>query len=274
MRYTIRAPRQLVSRPGQGIIYQTQPFEIPHMYGGHPLGIYLPPDYSLTDKSYPVIYMCDGQNVFGDEGTFAGGWHMHDVLNKRHKKGLPVPIVVAIHHGPHRDEELCPWPPFYRKTAKGNRFLDWITEWLHPKVRQQLRVKHGAANCMIGGSSLGGLLALYGFARHQDVFGRALIMSPALWVHNGEIFPYVMKSDFHVRSKVYIDHGALEGCECHGYISYEQSRLMAGLLEAKMPYPETQVHWHSDSEGDHNEQCWRKRLPGAFAYLLDSGPTH
>jgi hypothetical protein len=30
----------------------------------------------------PTLYLFDGQNVFGDEGSFAGGWHTHAAVDR------------------------------------------------------------------------------------------------------------------------------------------------------------------------------------------------
>ena len=43
--------------------------------------VYLPSN--RKDKKYPVLYMHDGQNVFGNEEAFGGvGLELHDYLEK------------------------------------------------------------------------------------------------------------------------------------------------------------------------------------------------
>ena len=53
---------------------------IPKLSGEKPRKayIYLPEDYEKnTDKRYPVMYMFDGHNVFGDEdATYGKSWGM------------------------------------------------------------------------------------------------------------------------------------------------------------------------------------------------------
>ncbi len=49
-------------------------FFIPQLNRHRRIWIYLPEDYTISKKKYPVIYMHDGQNVFDAATSFAGEW--------------------------------------------------------------------------------------------------------------------------------------------------------------------------------------------------------
>ena len=246
-----------------GRLHRAKPMTIPGFEGDRHLTLYLPHDYDHTDKRYPVAYMWDGQNLFGDHGTFAGGWRLHHALDMRATRGKTVPIVVAIHHGIARESELVPWPVEEQGEAKADAILDWLTGTLMPMVEREVRVLTDPAHTMVGGSSLGGLLSLYAFFRHNDRFGKALCMSPSLWVAEGKIFEYVSKAACSGDPRLYLDCGAKEA----NGIVIEHAEWMAQLLERKGFWKDYHFHWRPDPRGDHNERAWRRRLPRALHFL-------
>ncbi len=253
----------------EGRLHRSKAFEIPGLPGKHPLTIYLPPGYDHNGLRYPVAYVFDGQNVFDDHGSFAGGWHLDHALDLRASAGRTVPVVVAIHHGPERARELSPWPVEDGQEALGNAFLDWVVGSLRQMVREDLRVLEGPEHTLIGGSSLGGLLALYGFFRHNDIFGKALVMSPSLWVADGKIFEYVARAQCAGDPRIYLDCGAREA----DGIVIEHAEWMNDMLTRKGFYPGYHTMWRPDTHGAHNEHHWRRRLPRALRFLYDSNPA-
>ncbi len=80
-----------------------------------------------------------------------------------------------------------------------------------PMVRHDYRTIEGPAGVLVGGSSLGGLAALYAHHRRPDVFGGALAMSPSLWVGRGALLSYIEREPRPWTSKIYLDTGAGEG---------------------------------------------------------------
>ena len=206
----------LYSHTGEGKVFSTNPVEIPGIEGERPLTLYLPPDYLLDpQQSYAIAYLFDGQNLY-DRSEWPMGWNLHYILDQRAAAGLEVPIVVGIHHGVNRDEELCPWPAEKGQTPRGDELLDWIVGQLHPELCEQLRIDDRPEMRMIGGSSLGGLLALYAGFRHSDFFGKVMSMSPSLWVGDGAVYDYIAEAAFlHNLDflRLYIDCGALEADE-------------------------------------------------------------
>ena len=72
--------------------------DIPFVDSGRKVRIYLPKRLRETDPPRPLVLMFDGQNVFHDEPSFAGGWHAHLAVERIARVKRPAPIVVAIDH--------------------------------------------------------------------------------------------------------------------------------------------------------------------------------
>ena len=55
-------------------------FEIPQLGRQRRVWIYLPADYATSRKTYPVIYMHDGQNLFDEFTSGYGEWGIDEIL--------------------------------------------------------------------------------------------------------------------------------------------------------------------------------------------------
>jgi enterochelin esterase-like enzyme len=222
--------------------------------------VYTPPDHDPT-RGAPLLVMFDGQNIFDDEPSFAGGWHAHRAIDRLGKR-RPRPVIAAINHGGvDRIHELSPWE------AHGSRgqldlLLRWVTDGLLPRLRSSFSAGAGPAATTIGGSSLGGLAALYAHFQRPDVFGSALAMSPSLWFAQRRIFEWLQGAAVPWSSRVYLDCG---GREARGAMM-EHARSLAQHLNHR-GYDKDRLRFHEDAGGLHNERAWRRRLPGALRFL-------
>lgn len=254
-----------------GLIYRSQPFELQGFEGPRPLSLWLPPDYFKTEQPWPLAIFFDGQNLFDDEGTMAGGWQLHTALQARADAGLTVPVVVGLHHGPDRDAEMSPFDPYPGKRGQGKQLLTWLHEELFPRLLRKLRIENKPANTLVAGSSLGGLMALYALFHHPERYGKGLVMSPALWPGRFEIIQALMVAKARAGAQLYLDHGQREGEPPWGPILYQQSEMLSELLQVMGFESEKTLRWVADPEGEHNETCWARRLPQALNFLY-GGP--
>jgi enterochelin esterase-like enzyme len=60
--------------------------------------VYLPPNYELETRDYPVLYMHDGQNIFDDVTSYAGEWGVDESAECLAARGLKC-IIVGIPNG-------------------------------------------------------------------------------------------------------------------------------------------------------------------------------
>ena len=243
------------------VIHHLGPFELPGLRS-RLVRVYVPP----RDRSgpSPVLYMFDGQNVFDDDPSYAGGWHLHRTARSLARKHGRAPVIVGIDHGSEeRIEELSPWPA---ERARADALLDWLVGTLMPRVRGDFHLTDAPAEVGIGGSSMGGLAALYGHLRHPDRFGLALAMSPSLWVGGGRLFEHVAAVEKPWTSRIYLDAGGLEA----GGRMLAAARRLADTLREK-GWDDSSLRVVEAKRGTHSEKHWRRRAPGAIEFLFMPG---
>lgn len=262
---------QTCQEPGRrkGKLVRSGPFKWTGLPEEPMLRTYLPPNYDQSDDSYPLAIFFDGQNLFDDAGSFRGGWQLHRLIDWRSCRGAKVPIVAALEtNGASRSDILSPWS-HDGIHAKADQTLNWLTEWFIPSLRRQYRISAGPQNVVIGGSSLGGLMALYAFGRKPDTFGNVIAMSPSIGLPGGrlgQIHDFFKQAELPISGrKVYIDAGAKE-CECTSIMHH--SGILADLLENKGYRAHRELLFFADPDGAHDEQSWKRRLPGALDFVL------
>src|SRR5438067_8253158 len=133
--------------------------------------VYLPPSYASGDKRYPVIYMHDGQNLFDPNTSFAGEWEVDQTLEKAARDGVEAIVVGIPNMGPQRCDEYSPFVDAKAGGGKGDAYIAFITDTLRPLINDDFRTLTERENTGIAGSSLGGLISLYGFFRARETFG-------------------------------------------------------------------------------------------------------
>jgi len=223
--------------------------------------LYLPSDFKPEIPRF-VLFLFDGQNVFDDEPSYAGGWYAHEAAERLARAGKLAPILVGIDHGgPERIRELSPFPV---QGAEGqlDLLLDWLLDTLKPALAKRLPLLEGPAGSAVGGSSMGGLAAIYAHFRRPLELGGALAMSPSFWVGDGAILDWVRDQPRPPFSRVYLDSGMREG---RGTLLPLVARL-AGHL-ASRGYGDLNLRFRTDPKGLHSEQSWRRRLPAALRFL-------
>jgi predicted alpha/beta superfamily hydrolase len=228
--------------------------------------VYLPPSYAGSGRHYAVIYMHDGQNLFDATTSFAGEWRVDDTLERIAADGVQ-PIVVAIPNmGADRAHEYTPFVDPRRGGGHGDAYLDFIVHTLKPEIDRRFRTRHERAYTGIIGSSLGGLISLYAFFRHPDVFGFAGVMSPALWWAEQAIFPYVLRYP-RWNGRIYTDIGTAEG-----RAQVRNARLMVRYLRRTAERPRRDLLYVEDKGAGHHEAAWAGRFERAVRFLLPHAP--
>ncbi len=223
--------------------------------------LYLPSDF---DPSVPrfVLFLFDGQNVFDDEASFAGGWYAHEAIERLARAGKLAPIAIGIDHGEsERIRELSPFP-IQGASGQLDLLLDWLLGTLRPAFAKRLPLIEGPAGAAVAGSSMGGLASIYAHFRRPEELGGALVMSPSFWVGDGAILDWIQDQPRPPFSRVYLDSGMREG---RGTLLPLVARL-AGHLAAR-GYGDMSLRFRTDPKGLHSEQSWRRRLPAALRFL-------
>jgi metallo-beta-lactamase class B len=262
--------REVESTAGPGVSVLDAEFEIPQLGRTRRVWLYLPPDYTTSNRSYPVLYMHDGQNVFDEATSFAGEWGVDEALDRLHEEGDAGAIVVAVDNGgEHRLDEYSPYIHPSYGGGEGDAYLDFIVHSLKPLVDAKYRTLSDRLHTGIMGSSMGGLISLYAILKHPDVFGRAGVFSPALWIAP-DIFEMARSAQpLRPDPRIYIVSGALEGQAGEDEAVYMRGqRRMVDTLEAAGFRIGTEVESLIQPDGRHAEWFWRREFPAAYQWLF------
>ncbi|GJM41941.1 MAG: hypothetical protein DHS20C20_22230 [Ardenticatenaceae bacterium] len=239
--------------------------------------IYLPPSYAHSKSHYPVIYMHDGYNLFDEATSYTGEWHVDETMETlAHQENLEAIVVGIPSMGAERLAEYSPFVDKQYGGGRGEDYLAFLVHTLKPAIDASFRTLPNKRNTGILGSSMGGLISLFGFFHHPDVFGFAGIMSPSLWFANRAIFKYVSHTPFQ-KGKIYLDAGTREMgghwpdqtiLRGRSRRYYGRVRRMKRILAQKGYRPTRNLLHIEDAGGGHNEAAWAYRLPNAIRFFL------
>jgi len=232
--------------------------------------VWTPPDLARGVRC-DVLYLNDGQNLFGD-GPYedGGGWHADDSAAKLiADRAIDPLIIVGIDNGGDdraRAVDYLPVPdPFEKDPAPpgADRYLSFVIDEVIPYVNAHYPTQTGAAHTGFGGSSYGAASAFYAALSRPGVFGRLLLESPSVGAGNGVMLERA-RSLTTWPERVDIGIGTLEGRGGRGSSAVQTLTDIlksAGLSDARLRV--------IVQEGaGHNEAAWASRFPGAIAFLF------
>ena len=225
--------------------------------------VYLPPSYHRSDRSYPVIYMQDGQNLFDPSTSYAGEWGVGRAMNAAARRGLEAIVVGVPNMGPERLDEYSPYPDLkVGGGGKGAAYADLLARTLKPIIDQRFRTEPGRERTVVAGSSMGGLISLVALLRHPEIFGAVGALSPSLWFAGGAIFSEV-EGSLYVPARIYLDIGVQEGPQ-----HVANARRMRDLFLNKGYRIGADLRWLESRSGRHDERSWGRRFARALPFLL------
>ena len=212
--------------------------------------VYLPDSWQTSGKRYPVVYMFDGHNLFFDStATYGTCWGLKEYMDARLEEYSPYDFTWqenAIH-------------------GRGKAYLDWMVNELKPLIDAKYPTLPDRGNTAIGGSSMGGLMSLYGVTAHNATFSRAACLSPSVRFSFTEVKADIKKAKLAPGTRVYISWGEREGKGRHALAQYTSKALeVTNLLTAQgaAVYPYCQL------DGKHCEADWRRQLGRCFKFLF------
>jgi predicted alpha/beta superfamily hydrolase len=242
--------------------------------------VWLPPSYERAGRDYPVIYMHDGQNLFDAATSYAGSWEVGSTMERLSREGFEA-IVVGVPNA--RRGRIDEYAPFRDRALRagggGDAYLEFLAGAVKPRIDAAFRTRPAAAQTALVGSSVGGLISLYGFFARPETFGLAGALSPSLRLGGDETFRFVRDAGA-PRGRIYLDVGTREADSGRGGLAAavrsrrhtRAARRMRDLLIRKGYRPGADL-LHVEARGDrHHESAWGRRLPGALRFLYGRGP--
>ncbi len=235
--------------------------------------VYLPESYHKENRSYPVLYMHDGQNVFEDveaiKGVSLGMKHFLDEID------LEI-IVVGIDQnleGEERVNEYCPWVngtisnqilgSVSLSGGRGEEYLNFIVNELKPFIDKKYRTLENHTS--MAGISLGGLISTYAACRYPHLFKRIAAISPGFYRNQEKIEDLIRNSDLSAIEKFYLDIGTKEVGR-----DEEMNELFLSLttrVETILKSKTTNLNFQLIENAEHAYIYFRKRIPAMLAYM-------
>ena len=232
------------------------------------LHIYLPNDYDSSDEKYPVMYFFDGHNLFRDsDATYGKCWGLETFLDQWPKKMIVVGMECG-HEGRERLDEYCPYDSHGGFLGEihgmGEKTMDWIVNEVKPWVDASFRTWPCRAATGIAGSSMGGLMAIYGVGKYNKWFSKAACLSSAIRVCRKQLLSDISNVDPDTR--VYLSWGTEEsGGKRVGRIS---PAALANREVAEVFWKQhAQATLYCQEGGRHCEADWEKQVKQFMEYL-------
>jgi predicted alpha/beta superfamily hydrolase len=239
---------------------------IPQLNRNRRVWLYLPPDYQSSTKRYPVLYMHDGQNLFNSATAgFGVEWQVDETLNTLHQQGDYGCIVVGIDHGgTARLDEYSPWVNAQYGGGLGDEYIDFIVNTLKPRIDSAYRTLPGRLTTGIMGSSMGGLISMYGFSERQDIFSKAGIFSPAFWFAGSNSATHVAAHPRQGAGKVYFLAGGAEPA------SVAQNMQTVATAMTTAGFSANEKLSLTVPGGQHTESFWAQEFSAAYRWLFQN----
>ncbi len=252
--------------------------------------VWLPEEFGADPaQRYPVLYMHDGQNLY-DAGTTWNGqaWEMDATAGKLIKDGeMPPFIIVGIHSDPAKRvsqlmpqqavreaglDELMAEVKLKGQPVLGDKYAAFVVETLKPLIDKTYPTLPDAANTMVMGSSMGGLMSLYLISMYPETFGGAACLSTHWYgsLSAGDLFGNAM-IDFvenHLPEpsthRLYFDHGT---STIDAYYGPWETKALLKAQEKGYVYGQN-LDSYIDYGAPHEERAWAGRVARPLRFLF------
>lgn len=243
-----------------------------------PLHIYLPNNYYFTRDHYPVMYFFDGHNLFfNEDATYGKSWGLKDFLDSWGKEIIIVGIECG-HDGQERLSEYLPYPAiksssFSQFYPMGDVTMQWILNEVKPVIDRDFRTIPFRECTGIGGSSMGGLMALYAAIRYNSYFSKAACVSSAIGFCIRPLLKDLRSTALSPDTRLFLSWGTNEAHgikdpsrEDRSSRTYSWNRQVYDLATGK----NASARLFCQVEGYHCEADWEKQVPHFMNYLWTS----
>jgi len=221
-----------------------------------------PPGYEDSEERYPVLYLQDGQNLFDPrKAAFGVEWKAGETADRLLADGKIEPvIIVGVANTPQRLEEYA--PASARTPGRADEYVDFLTTELKPFIDEEYRTRQDDTG--IGGSSMGGLVALFACMHAPDVFSKCAALSPAVWYPGREFadeFEAALPGMRHINFRVVV-----------GMEEDPGRRMLTGarwIRDALKRSGHPRWRYRELANAQHNEAAWSRQLPLVLAELYE-----
>ncbi len=234
------------------------------------LRVWLPPGYRRPEfktRRYEVLYMNDGENMFnvctsGNQEE----WHADETVTALAASGdIPAIIVVGIDSAGKRwrPHEYLPYPDDTLqppdRSPEGKLYPKFLLDEVIPWIERHYRVRVGAANRALGGSSYGATAALYTAISRPGSFYGLLLESPSIYASDYQILKDAERGNIWPK-RIFIGTGTVRE-------PLEDSKRLEDVFR-KTGLDDHRVKRVVTPGGEHSEKWWAMRLSEALKFLF------
>ena len=239
------------------------------------LHIWLPEGWETAGERYPVMYFFDGHNLFSDaDATYGKSWGLADFLKGWGKKM----IVVGIECGHDGDERLSEYLPYAANKSSwfgkyepmGMETLRWIVEEIKPVVDRDYPTIPFRECTAIGGSSMGGIMALAAAVHFNRWFSKAACVSTAMGFCQRPLLADLRGAHISPDTRVFLSWGTNEAHgikdpnrEDRSSKTYGWNKRAAEMLRDRG----ADARLYCQVGGYHCEASWEQQVPLFMNYL-------
>ena len=240
-----------------------------------PLHIWLPEGYHQSQDRYPVMYFFDGHNLFlNEDATYGKSWGLKEFLEGWGKEIILVGIECG-HDGYERLSEYLPYPAnkgshFDQFVPMGQATMDWIVNEIKPMIDAEYRTIPFRECTAIGGSSMGGLMALYAAVHYNSWFSKAACVSTAMGFCMRPLMKDMRQCPMSDDTRVFLSWGTNEAyglkdptredrsSKTYGWNKKVRDQILSAGASATMLCQVGGYHYEAD---------WEKQVPIFMDYL-------
>lgn len=280
---TNNSPVPVVAAP-QARLLESLRFNSSLMNQAIKYSIYLPPDYYVSNRRYPVVYLLHG---YGDnETSWVQFGEVDRIVDDEIKTGELPPMIIVMPNG---------GATFYINDYQNKvRYEDMFVQELIAHIDSSFRTRTQRQYRAISGLSMGGFGSLTLAMHHPDLFGSCAALSAS--ARTDEMFAAIPDERYNAmfgpvfsgpakgqdrltvtwkrNSPITLAQSAPENDlnQVHWYIdcgdddalSAGNSLLHVALLNRKI------AHEYRVRNGEHNWTYWRTGLPDALKFIAAS----
>jgi len=233
--------------------------------------VWLPPRYddpASADRTYPVLYLQDGQNLFEKLPHVPGEWRADETATALIESGEIEPIIIVgiPHAGEHRSSEYLPVEALRGVPPRADDYLGFLTREVMPRTERMFRIDQSRR--AIGGASLGAVVSVYAAIERPDLFSAVIAESmPTLRAAQDQWLDYLGGGKWPAR--LFIGMGGQEagvGEDDLNNVYVEWANRLSRMADEK-GLSEDDRKLLIDPEAVHDEHAWATRLPEALRFL-------
>lgn len=256
-----------------GVTNMIKSFTIPIFNQQRKIQVYLPNNYNVVSRSYPVLYMHDGQNVFENEDAIGGVALELNTYLEQTKLDLIVVAIDQNTYGNERINEYCPWinGQFSEKLigeksslgGKRKEYINFIVNVLKPLMDSNYRTEK--YQTYMAGISLGALISTYAACCYPHIFKRVAAISSAYYRNQEEIEKLLKMRNISHLERFYLDCGTMESGQ-----NDEISKLFLSsnkTIYEILRYKNVTSRFNIIERGEHNYKAFKDRVPDFITYL-------